>query len=903
MTQLDGQGFWVDEGATLGRTAEFPLWLLVDIHPPLYFILLAPWVKITGITEAALRYPSVIFGMLTIPVVLLTGRTLFGARAGLLAGFFQAISPFAITYSQEARMYSLVTLEVACVLLFAGRWFVRGDQRRRIAVGYVLGAVTAIGTHAFAAFCLIGLNLTVAIAAGAQYWRSAPRPPLRVALKNPRLLQWAGLHLGTLVLASPVVAFIVYQVAHYPGQDAPVPPVGWVLGNSWMAANLGTSLREQQAAVPLAALGCVVLLGLAALVRDPYQRLAAGFVAGTTVAAMAVYVLVLTVQPHYHPRYILPLTPGYYLLLGAAVAVLAARWRVAGAAAAGSIAALMLSGLALYFFNAPFAKDDARGVALALQERARSDEAIIADPVEPLQHYYRGVSSLHQIDARAVPKEMTEVLLGTSGAWFVQWWQSTLDSAGQIPYLLAKYGKQDLAASWRGYQVSHYTLPRTLQPPLDTGETSIPLGIAFEDSLRLVSGGYEAALTDRAADGSLTSGGILVVALRWRLEQPVDQDVKALVQLVDRGGSIIAEGDNPLIVGISGTKTWKQGQEAATYYVIPLPPGLPPGAYEVQAAPYWLTNRQRLRPSSPSPFVKSGLVALGPINVSRATAPRLPANDELTDRLDLEIGPEVSLFGHRTKGQDAFPGNQVKTVLYWRADLSPRTDYTMRLLLQDAAGNVVSVGPSQPLLAEYPTQQWTQGEIVRSQAQLTLGSNVRPGWYLIFVEAGPVGGPLVKYQLGGPVQVGTLPPPTTDSRPSVPLAASLGPAIELLGYDLTPEVARPGGALRLTLYWRAKAEINQTFTVFTQLLNDAPRVVAQHDAPPANGQRPTGGWRVGEVVKDEHRIELPTGVDPGSYTVQIGMYDATTMARLPLSASDKRVQDNALMLTEVAVRS
>src|ERR1051325_8835270 len=117
---LGAQGFWVDEGHTLDdvtwRTlpylaflvgggpepAELPGW--DDVHPPLYFLSMIPWAAIAGTSEAALRFPSVVWSELTVAVLYRLVHELLGRRAALLAGLVAALSVFGVVYAQEARM-------------------------------------------------------------------------------------------------------------------------------------------------------------------------------------------------------------------------------------------------------------------------------------------------------------------------------------------------------------------------------------------------------------------------------------------------------------------------------------------------------------------------------------------------------------------------------------------------------------------------------------------------------------------------------------------------------------------------------------------------------------------------------------------------------------------------------
>jgi hypothetical protein len=62
------------------------------------------------------RLLSALFGIATIPVLYLTGKRLAGPMLGLAAAMLLAFSPYHIFYSQETRMYTLLTFNAAVAI-------------------------------------------------------------------------------------------------------------------------------------------------------------------------------------------------------------------------------------------------------------------------------------------------------------------------------------------------------------------------------------------------------------------------------------------------------------------------------------------------------------------------------------------------------------------------------------------------------------------------------------------------------------------------------------------------------------------------------------------------------------------------------------------------------------------
>jgi 4-amino-4-deoxy-L-arabinose transferase-like glycosyltransferase len=108
---LGTQSLWLDELRTKAKTA-YPLIQLVKIvhlskHPPLYYILVKLWIKIFGISEFTLRFPSLIFSVLSIIFIFKLAKELFNEKVGLISAFLLSLWPYNINYAQMAKMYTM----------------------------------------------------------------------------------------------------------------------------------------------------------------------------------------------------------------------------------------------------------------------------------------------------------------------------------------------------------------------------------------------------------------------------------------------------------------------------------------------------------------------------------------------------------------------------------------------------------------------------------------------------------------------------------------------------------------------------------------------------------------------------------------------------------------------------
>ena len=110
------ESLWNDELSSWYRSGFSSLSEVVsigsvsDVHPPAHNILLFFVQRTLGDSETALRLPSAICGILSVPVLFILGCMLFNRFTGLLSATLLAVSPTHIYFSQEARPYAVLIL-------------------------------------------------------------------------------------------------------------------------------------------------------------------------------------------------------------------------------------------------------------------------------------------------------------------------------------------------------------------------------------------------------------------------------------------------------------------------------------------------------------------------------------------------------------------------------------------------------------------------------------------------------------------------------------------------------------------------------------------------------------------------------------------------------------------------
>ncbi len=152
--QLDLKTLWWDESLSLQRAESGWADLLLgritivdgvlahgagqivtrDQHPFTFFLLLRLFVRLAGISEFVLRFPSVLAATLLVPTVWVFARRLAKqaiapSSTPLWAALLTAVSPFFLWYGQEARPYALWAWLGLLTTYLLMRWAEQGQAR------------------------------------------------------------------------------------------------------------------------------------------------------------------------------------------------------------------------------------------------------------------------------------------------------------------------------------------------------------------------------------------------------------------------------------------------------------------------------------------------------------------------------------------------------------------------------------------------------------------------------------------------------------------------------------------------------------------------------------------------------------------------------------------------------
>jgi Dolichyl-phosphate-mannose-protein mannosyltransferase len=124
--------------------------LLSDTSPPLYYLLLNLWTRVTGTSDAALRLFSVLWALAAVPFLWLLASRLGSERAALFAVLLYSVAPASLYYAVEGRMYAMLWCIASVFMWLTLRVHDRGDW-----IPLLLWSVTGAAgflTHYFFAF-------------------------------------------------------------------------------------------------------------------------------------------------------------------------------------------------------------------------------------------------------------------------------------------------------------------------------------------------------------------------------------------------------------------------------------------------------------------------------------------------------------------------------------------------------------------------------------------------------------------------------------------------------------------------------------------------------------------------------------------------------------------------------
>jgi hypothetical protein len=913
--RLDAQSLWYDEGVTAIVAQYDPStlirWTADDIQPPLYYLLVSAWGQVAGWSEWSLRFPSVFFGVLLVPLMAALSRSLTRSRsAALLAALITSLHPLLLYYSQEARMYTmLVALSVVavyCVVRVAGAQSACVDpsQRRWLWIGYVLAATAAMYTHYFAIFLLFAINIAYLIdiylfrrrqtADGRRSMtgdgrRTITIPSPQSPVPSPRSLIFANTALFLLFLPwlGVLVTRLRVDASYWQGEFK----LGEALRSVATRFTLGETVLERDAIPWLWIFAAVTLVSLLRMIAGGRLQVASGRlqVSDThhalrtthyslliTLLPLAGILLLASFTPKFNPRYVMVALPGLILLwsggigdwgLGTGDRV----WRGIKLIAVSVMTAGFIFAGSQWFFDAAFTKDQWREAAAYVRAHRQPDDAVIlvSGHAWPIWRYYAPdldpirLPEIEILDVNAAldfantADPLRQELTGADGVWIVSWQHEIIDPMEIVPLQLSRAGAETpIDAQFWGIDLRRFrainTAAISADPPI-----AHPAQINFEDALTFLGHTVE------------TNGDLL---LFWRLntQYPISNtqypipntqpDLHLTAETLTFDGLSYARvADRRLAAYTYPTFRWQPGQ--VTVGRIPARgwagDGAAPGNYRLRLGVYDPLGDPAGLDLIGADGAPQGKRTVLDLLLPQPTVAVIGENPFSWDELSPGIFADVAL-----DPRSAEPGQPLRLEIRWWTDQS-----LAELILESGwqgedaeviRGELIDVAP------DFPVVTWDGERIMRTVHSVRPSPDLLPGEYrliLALVDGGTIELPVT-------IQPGTR----RFDLPSLahPLGAAFGDALELRGLvDPLPALVDSAAPLPLTLVWRSASLVNRDLSVTVQLLDGTGQPIRQVDEALPGG---SSVWLAGEVVTQSLVVTAPD--QPGDYRLIIAVYDA-----------------------------
>ncbi len=247
--------------------------------------------------------------------------------------------------------------------------------------------------------------------------------------------------------------------------------------------------------------------------------------------------------------------------------------------------------------------------------------------------------------------------------------------------------------------------------------------------------------------------------------------------------------------------------------------------------------------------------------------------------------------------------------LYWRI-LEPRKEsFLLTTRLLDREGRAIAAFSANPFTT---TLSATTG-IVKVRRTIEPPPDARPGVYRLELDLDAEGlgrisvlsrgyQPISDKYFIGPIKLAPGLPSPAEWESAGPANVTFGDAIALAKYSLNSSALRVGDPLTLTLFWQSKAHVDKDYTVFVHLLDAQGNVRAQLDSMPRAGAYPTSVWDPGELVRDDYMLALPIDLAAGEYSIELGLYEHPSLARLEVSDAKGKLLGDHYTLPGVSIR-
>lgn len=358
-------------------------------NPPLFEIILHFWIKVFGISEVAVRFLPMLFSALSVIPVYLIGRDFFNTRVAIVSALLFSFSTMQIWYAHDCRVYSLFLLLAAVSVYLFFRLLCAGKASPLLITSLILTNTLMVYAHYFGFFVWLieGLILVV-------YYRA-----------NRKLLFGFGA-----VLFFSMLLYIPHIVTLYERFSDSATHGTWLKAPAGIESLYNMIWSFSNA--PLSAVLCLVLFAMSLLKFFAFtkRKISNPFVAYLIIWFMVPFFFMFFLSykiPMFLDRYLIFITPAFYLLLAGSLCFLFPAKKAYLAGAVILVGAFMFSAS----LN-PSKKRAVRDVVDLIKQRQYPETLVLICAPEFMTTfaYYYNNTYFKQLDGHSEYGRLTELL-------------------------------------------------------------------------------------------------------------------------------------------------------------------------------------------------------------------------------------------------------------------------------------------------------------------------------------------------------------------------------------------------------------------------------------------------------------------------------------------------------------
>ena len=216
-------------------------------------------------------------------------------------------------------------------------------------------------------------------------------------------------------------------------------------------------------------------------------------------------------------------------------------------------------------------------------------------------------------------------------------------------------------------------------------------------------------------------GDVLHLVLYWQALHTVGTDWQLLLRIRGAQGRVLAEGEFDIANSHHLPSQWVEDEVVRGQYDLVVNATAPSGEAQLLLDLTDPVTGQRL--------LERDLV-ISKLNIEgRGREFTVPTT--IQNPLRANLANRVSLLGYDVAQTSIKPGSVLHLTLYWQAQATTETGYTVFTHLLYKDGQIWAQKDSVPMQGTYPTTSWLPGEIIVDEYEITVRSEAAPGEYVL----------------------------------------------------------------------------------------------------------------------------------------------------------------------------